>query len=277
MTCDFYIMPRRSGKTTSIIEEYLKDPYNTFVMTDTQIKVNRIIGSMKELFPEQTSKLTGALLRRQFRVCDSNSLRGFDVKKILLDDYLMWPSNSREYFQFNLGHSIKEDSQIIVYTTSSRLYHKNIYLCLKKIKSRKESAYEFINQIKDKLREEAEDLNNNLLTEPFTTIVTHELSIPPQFIADKKELIEKVKELGWITVSSNYQISDPLLEEFVEFIYWPYYFALNDISDDFLVNFDKVLKKFKHVSRYNIKKTNIEKEVFESMKKSCNLGMLFKK
>ncbi len=277
MTCDFYIMPRRSGKTTSILEEYLKDPYNTFVMTDTQIKVNRIIGLMKEQFPEQTSKLTGALLRRQFRVCDSNSLRGFEVKKILLDDYLMWPSNAREYFQFNLGYSIKEGSQIIVYTTSSRLYHRNIYLRLKKLKEKKESVYEFINQLKDKLKEEAGDLYNNLLTEPFTTIITRDLIIPTQIITDKNELIEKVKKSSWVTVSLNYQISDPLLEEFFEFIYWPYYFALNDISDIILNNFNKVFKKFKHVSRYNINKTNVEKEVLESMKNSCNLGLLFKK
>lgn len=275
MNCDFYIMPRQSGKTTSIIEEFLKDPYNTYVMTDNQLKINGIIRRIKSEYPEESKKITGALFRRQFKICDSYSLRGHSVNKILLDDYLLWTEKQRELLNFNMG-ALTKDAQIITYTTSSTLYNKKIYLSVKKLKEKGESVFELANSLNEILRKEALDLYNNLLTEPFTTIITRDVTIPVNSITDKYDLLEKVEKIGWLNISLRYQISDTLLEEFFEFIHWPYYYALNDISEDFLSNFNSALKKFKQVSRFNIKKSNVEREIFDSMKKSCNLGLLFR-
>lgn len=248
MTCEVYIKPRGSGKTQKIIEEYISDPENTFIITSTRETKNILIKKIHEIITIDRSFLE----RRILSVGSPNSCRGNKMEKILIDDYLYWNHKDIEMFNISFLLCFSPTSQVKVYTTSKRLYHRTIFEVVKTIKKQKDSIYQFANSLPSgPIKEEALELYTSFLTNPGTTMHSIDKGFSPIcYICSREEFIKTVKEKGMLFVSINYKLSEPLLEEFVEEIRWPYYLAIHDISEDFKMRFKKPLEIFTKLYRY---------------------------
>ncbi len=247
MDCEVFIMPRQSGKTTKIITEFLKDPHNSIIVVPNQESVKHIIKTINK-----QSDINNKILLCRIRSVSSDFLPNIKAKNFFLDEYLGWPQPFIEKFNLDRSFLSSEDAIIKIFTTSKKLYSRNLFDRVKQIRQEGESIYSLANKFENPVREEIIELYCNLITHPNATINAIDYNLErSNKINNAEDFKEKIRKFGIINISVNYEFSDEIIEEFIEEIYWPYYSLLNKLSDGTLKKFKKEIETFSKFNRYN--------------------------
>jgi hypothetical protein len=151
----FFIQPRRSGKTTNAIYEFLNDPDNTLFVT--------LNFNMRNNFRHISNNVISS---NQFK----DKIHGRKFKTIILDEYLLFKNKIEIYEEIQ---KIQPDN-VYIFSTPDELYDENIINFIKthkqifsfnsilKLSNENEFSYEH-----DKIY----NLYYNFLTDPDTILV----------------------------------------------------------------------------------------------------------
>ncbi|MFA5297857.1 MAG: hypothetical protein WC389_06570 [Lutibacter sp.] len=155
----FLMQPRRSGKTTKAMYEFVKDPDNTIFVTHNYDMVkyihNRVGGNLKN-FTSSNQFKNKIIVRRP--------------KNIILDEYMFFKNRDEIYKEIQ----VIQPENVYIFSTSDKLYDKKIFDFVKENK-RTTSYQDLLQKYGDKLTDYIEkqiyDLYYNFLTDNDTILI----------------------------------------------------------------------------------------------------------
>lgn len=167
MNIHSYIQPRHVGKTTLAVYEYLKNPDSTLFIVPN--KMMAYDTEKRFLLPKNTLITVNNILTK---------IRSKNFSKIIFDEYMF--IEKRNEFIYPLISQLNDNGEVYIFSTPKRQYNK--YLFDEIIKYKKEGKYsgDFLRDNKillsnEKIKEEFNELWNDLLTHPNNKIHTEKL------------------------------------------------------------------------------------------------------
>lgn len=169
----FYILPRQIGKTTMAVSEFLRNPSQSLLICHNTHMADSLIKKINFDNIKDRKNIISVGSLSNYTNCDNT------FKKIILDEYLFYTLKQRKEIYEILLPSLDINSEIIIYSTPSKIYNQILFNRIKKYKQQNKSIDEIIYEISKcpKLFIPLNDLNDiaelyyNFITEPNIKII----------------------------------------------------------------------------------------------------------
>lgn len=165
MNKNFYLLPRGSGKTTKAIEQFVKDPENTFFVTFNDDVARQTFRRCSELYSTKYKS-------SNFMSCDKFvQTWGTRPSTIILDEYYLFTNRKEVYEYVNKMYPIQN---LYIFSSPNDIHDENLIQLIKLGKqSDKEQLYLFIQSLqKNPLFFKMIDLYYDFLSDPDIVVFT---------------------------------------------------------------------------------------------------------
>jgi len=186
----YFVQPRQTGKTTLGIYEFIKNPEETlFVFHNVKQakKLSGKIGGYKDNFISAGSFY--------------NHCRGKKYKTIILDEFMFYEKKDKENI-YKIITSVYNNSNIYVFTTSDKIYKKNIFDFVKENKINN-SLEDLLKIYKEKNKhvflsdlDQIEVLYYDFITDSDTKFIHRKMDFFSKFNPKLRDLSETKKIFG---------------------------------------------------------------------------------